>query len=436
MDFDDLHDRLPLASLPFTAIREWGKRYVDKTAFVYRLAQEPRPVIFTRPRRWGKSTLAYTLEELFLHGVAPYDGHESYFKGLAIEELWQDEGQYLVLRLDLQKLSAQCDTAAKFELKLSDAISDFCRAHELTVSEGDCDFGTMFQALLTQLPERSFVLLVDEYDTPLTHFRNNETELRACKALMHAWFRAIAQARAKLRCVFFTGITRCPDLLDPSFLELTFDPSMAQSCGFTRAELKQSFADNLRYAAAVHADCAPETVSPAQIETLLDEMAEWFDGFCFAGTPEPVFSTWSVINFFADQSATLDGYWSSAESGGAIDFLVAALTRLDPKQLLAQLKAQDFVLDAEHLLQTSFINPDSHPYGLLQQMGYLTLRQPVTAGAELHLTWPNHEIGMALAELVAQCLQVQQCKPLFLKRAAATLQRLNPYIRMERSYYQ
>ncbi len=418
MDFDNLSDRLSLASHPFDAIRELGMVYVDKTAFVYRLAQESRPVIFTRPRRFGKSTLAYTLEELFLHGIAPYDGHDSYFKGLAIEELWQDEGQYLVLRFDLQKLSAQCDTAAKFELKLSDAISDFCRAHELTVSEGDCDFGTMFQALLTQLPERSFVLLVDEYDTPLTHFRNNEPELNACKALMRVWFSAIAQARAKLRCVFFTGITRSPDLLDPSFLDLTFDPSMAQSCGFSRAELQQYFADNLRYAAAVHADCTPEAVRAAQIESLLDERAEWFDGYCFAGTPEPVFSTWSVLNFFAERAATLDGYWTIAEGLGAIKLLVAALTRLDPK----------------HLLATSFINPDSHPYGLLQQLGYLTLRQPVTAGAEVHLTWPNREIGMALADLVAQCFWAQQCQPQFLKRAAATLQRLNPYISMERRY--
>ena len=416
MEFRALRRKLPLASLPFHAIREYGKGYVDKTAFVYRLAQESRPVIFTRPRRFGKSTLAYTLEELFLHGVAPYDGHDSYFKGLAIEKLWQDEGQYLVLRLDLHELHSDCAHVSEFELQLTKALQRFCRTHELTVPEGD--FGATFQALLTQLTERSLVLLVDEYDAPLTRFRNNEPELNACKALMRVWFSAIAQARAKLRCVFFTGITRCPDLLDPSFLDLTFDPSMAQSCGFSRAELQQYFADNLRYAAAVHADCTPEAVSAAQIDALLDEMAEWFDGYCFAGTPEPVFSTWSVLNFFAERAATLDGYWTIAEGLGAIKLLVAALTRLDPK----------------HLLATSFINPDSHPYGLLQQLGYLTLRQPVTAGAEVHLTWPNREIGMALADLVAQCFWAQQCQPQFLKRAAATLQRLNPYISMERRY--
>ena len=168
----------------------------------------------------------------------------------------------------------------------------------------------------------------------------------------------------------------------------------------------------------MHADCTPEAVRAAQIESLLDDRAEWFDGYCFAGTPEPVFSTWSVLNFFAERTATLDGYWTIAEGLGAIKLLVAALTRLDPK----------------HLLATSFINPDSHPYGLLQQLGYLTLRQPVTAGAEVHLTWPNREIGEALANMVAQCFWSQQCQPQFLKRAAATLQRLNPYISMERRY--
>lgn len=50
-----------------------------------------------------------------------------------------------------------------------------------------------------------------------------------------------------------------------------------------RAELKQYFAENMLYAAAVHAGCSPEEVSSAQIEALLDELAEWYEGYSFAG---------------------------------------------------------------------------------------------------------------------------------------------------------
>ena len=104
-DFDDLKDRLPLGQADFVQLRAADHIYVDKTEYVYRLARSRSPQVLTRPRRFGKSTLMSALEELFLHGVKPYDGHDSYFKGLAVEELWQDTGRYYVLHLDFYNLN-------------------------------------------------------------------------------------------------------------------------------------------------------------------------------------------------------------------------------------------------------------------------------------------------------------------------------------------
>ena len=95
MDFAALDDKLPTAMAYFTELRKDGSVYVDKTAFVQKIAGNRKPKILTRPRRFGKSTLMSTIKELFLHGVKPYDGHDSYFKGLAIEKLWHDDGSYL-----------------------------------------------------------------------------------------------------------------------------------------------------------------------------------------------------------------------------------------------------------------------------------------------------------------------------------------------------
>ena len=76
MDFDDLESRLPTAMASFAELRKDGSVYVDKTAFVQKIAGTRKPKILTRPRRFGKSTLLSTIEELFLHGVKPYDGHD------------------------------------------------------------------------------------------------------------------------------------------------------------------------------------------------------------------------------------------------------------------------------------------------------------------------------------------------------------------------
>lgn len=94
LDADFLNCRLPEGQ-SFTTIVKHKQIYVDKTDLIYKLALDRKPILLTRPRRFGKSTIVSTLEELFTHGVKPYvdaDGNlkESYFKGLAIEKLWKE----------------------------------------------------------------------------------------------------------------------------------------------------------------------------------------------------------------------------------------------------------------------------------------------------------------------------------------------------------
>lgn len=79
-----LLNRLPTANQSFADLRKSGAVYVDKTDYVYALASSSKPWVLTRPRRFGKSTLLSTIAELFRHGVKPYDGHDSYLKGLLL----------------------------------------------------------------------------------------------------------------------------------------------------------------------------------------------------------------------------------------------------------------------------------------------------------------------------------------------------------------
>ena len=136
----------------------------DVIPFVYKLARDSQPRILIRPRRFGKSTLLSTLEELFLHGVKPYDGHDSCFKGLAIEKTWQEEGHYLVLHLDLYCINSCCSRVEQFHRKLIYEIASFCKEHQLPVRKDAQDFTQVFGDMLRQLPPSSLVLLVDEYD--------------------------------------------------------------------------------------------------------------------------------------------------------------------------------------------------------------------------------------------------------------------------------
>ena len=404
MDFDALRNKLPIANQSFLGLRQAGHIYVDKTDFVYKLANMTIPQILTRPRRFGKSTLLTTLEELFRHGVKPYDGHDSYFKGLAIEQLWQDDGQYLVLHLDFHELNSDCDTIAEFEQSLMEEITDFCKGNKITIPDKS-SFRKRLKALLEQLPYQSLVLLIDEFDAPLLYHYDNEQELHACKLLMRGLFSTIKRNPDKFRCVFFTGITRFQDLdigtAGNSFTDVSLDKGFAACCGYTRAELKQYFAQHLRYAVAIRARCAPEAVSDKQIENLLGKMSSWYDGYSFNGAQQnKVFSTWSVLRFLSNEEAVLDAYWSDEEGSGLPQVLKLALDRIELEPLIAQLSQGEIVIGGREFRQSSLINPKANPYSLLFQTGYLTLSKPFRSTGKAHLVCPNREIKWAFTNLL------------------------------------
>ena len=432
MDFDDLESRLPTAMASFAELRRSGSVYVDKTAFVQKIAGSRKPQILTRPRRFGKSTLQSTIKELFLHGVKPYDGHDSYFKGLAIEKLWHDDGSYLVLHLDFYNLSSG-RTVTIFSDELMKAIASFCRANELAEPDQSSDFGACFNSMLEQLAFNSLVLLIDEFDAPLLRHYNQEQELARCKDLMDQLFSAVKTQADKCRCVFFTGITRFQDLglgtAGNNFTDISYDEEFATCCGYTHDELKQYFAQHLRYAAALSNGCAMEAVSDAQVESLLKDMSDWYDGYSFDGTKQhEVFSTWSVLRFFANAKATLRPYWVTEEGSGLPQLLKISLDRIDLEPLMAKIIKGEVLIGGQEFLCSSLINPQANPYSLLFQAGYLTFKEPYDPSDNVHLACPNQEIIWGLTNLLVRHflnLEVDLCTNTSSRKARAALSSLD-----------
>ena len=412
-DFDELTDRLPISCQSFAELRSSGAVYVDKTGFVYKLALDNQPRILTRPRRFGKSTLLSTVEEVFLHGLEPCDGHDSYFKGLSIEKTWKDHGNYPVLHLDFYGLNLQCPDFETFERKVNAALDEFAEAQGLKITTSFQDFSAHFEALLKQLPDYSLVLLVDEFDSPLVHRLREPEELQKASAFMQGLFGMVKQYTGKFRCVFFTGITRFQDLdlgtAGNNFTDISMAPSFAACCGYTREELKVCFYDHLRYSAAVRLGIKDEEVTEEDIESLLDEMSSWYDGYSFDGKPgSHVFSTWSVLRFFADEEVRLTPYWSREEGLGLPRLLKLYLDRLDLQKLLMETAAGAFRINEEQFLESSLVNPEANPYSLLFQTGYLTLKEPYSSSDSVFLVCPNTEISMAFANLVGRRLFIKE----------------------------
>jgi len=75
--------KLPIGIQDFKKLRKDNCLYVDKTQFVYQLAQTSSPYFLGRPRRFGKSLFLSTLKAYF-------EGEKELFDGLKIAELEKD----------------------------------------------------------------------------------------------------------------------------------------------------------------------------------------------------------------------------------------------------------------------------------------------------------------------------------------------------------
>jgi hypothetical protein len=83
--------KLPIGVQTFRKIRDGNHYYVDKTPFILDLIEEGSYYFLSRPRRFGKSLLVDTIQNLF-------EGSRDLFVGLAAENRWDWSVSHPVLK--------------------------------------------------------------------------------------------------------------------------------------------------------------------------------------------------------------------------------------------------------------------------------------------------------------------------------------------------
>ena len=373
--------------------------YVDKTEYIPKLVKLKR-VFISRPRRFGKSLTLDTIATLFETGVEPY------FKGTWIYDKWT-EPTYPVLRLnflDLDKYSLE-----HFKQKLNAIISSFARDINVKNYEEKVEPEDTIYFLLDELrkEKRQIVILIDEYDCQMTANINNETLYKQFQEKIKSFYATIKN-KWPIKFLGITGVTRLKDVeifsIGSDIRDITNASAYSQMIGFTRDEIKRYYIDYLKLAASCENKCRVEEVTDAQIESMLDMMAQNYDGYCFDEDYEKkVFSTWSVNTFFQTmiekKKVQFGEYWY--DNGGLPSILVNYLKT-------HELNAFEY-LNKENTVSipvNDFFNPTAlttiNQNVLMCQTGYLTLRSALTSGdLTVDLGIPNGEIYKALNRLLA-----------------------------------
>ena len=390
--------KLPLGATSFTELRKSGRIYVDKTELIFSLTRNiSTPIFLSRPRRFGKSLLVSTFESLFKYGIRN-------FKGLAIEELWQEKRCYNVVHLDFSIYADK--NALDFKQGLtSELVNAFSDLGEFPVRDesGEYFFPEEILSRVADIAEgKSIVLLIDEYDAPITHHFNDPEERHKIESIHGSFFAAIKRFEGIFRFVFITGITRVSNVslfsVFNTLQDITLDDEYATLTGITEEELHRYFDPYVQNAASVLAMDAGN---------VYEKLKNSYDGFMFAlDAKQSVYNPWSLLSFLTKPSKGFQNYWYQS-SGGTPTLLVNYLKTQKNLDLFAKIGKGEHVIEISRLTAKS--EAGQIPMDLLLlQTGYFTLRHGSSIYAKLVL--PNDEVSDFV---IALLLDIQNLKVSF-----------------------
>ena len=389
--------------------------YVDKTAIINQFASKKGPFFISRPRRFGKSTLINTLHELFSHGLEK-------FKGLKIEPLWKDK-TYKVLHLDFSSYNFLS------EINFNDYFYEDLKQEFLSIGlkVNDSTLDTKIPALLfdnvlkNNPSDQKIVLLIDEYDTPLSAVLNNEKEFIARRDILYSFYSKLKQYQGRFRFIFITGVTYYSHTSIFSafnhLTDLTLDSDYGALLGYTSDELESFFSEYI--------DNAVETLNrkfPTERythEKVVEELKRNYDGYSFdEDCMHHVYNPWSILNFLKSPHRGFISYWVS--SGGStptflVNYLKQGLKKYNSNELQSLLGIDSTVNKDTDSLYPSIENISNIDlFAILYQAGYFCIKTAEDGYFKVGI--PNLEVKKAYSNLLLnQLTRTQDTKLRFIE---------------------
>jgi len=361
---------LPIGIQTFRKIVEGGYLYVDKTRWIYDLIRNPSGVYFlARPRRFGKSLLISTLEEIF-------HGNRELFTGLWVYDQPYDWQSFPVLHIDFSLY--QADNANHLKLVLADMLGELGERAGILLPPGD--YLKRFRELIWRMAgDRRMVILIDEYDKPLLDHIDDLAEAQRVREVLRGFYTVIKGMDAHIRFVLLTGISKFSKVGVFSGLnnleDISFSTRFAAILGITEGELLENWADYLVQMAG------QEQTSVAD---LIANIRHWYNGFCFAAECQSVYNPFSLLLLMSQRR--FSSFWFET---GTPTFLIKLIEQrgYDVREL-DNLELNELAFSAYELDDLSVVP-------LLYQTGYLTIKHYDPASRLYRLGYPNFEVEHA-----------------------------------------
>jgi hypothetical protein len=369
---------LPIGISDYKKLREGGYIYVDKTEYIYKLIKEGGGYYFlSRPRRFGKSLLLSTIEYLFKGERELFKGLYIYSynignKSLVIEDKWNWEEKYPVVRIDFAK-----DIKNKEDLKekMYQELRKNYMWNKLEMPKEIRDESILLEELIMKVSEKEkkqVVVLVDEYDKPILDVIEDKKEAQEVRRELKAFYSVLKGLDRYIRFVLITGVSKFSKVSLFSGLnqlkDISLDERYGNICGYTQEELESYFKEYL------------EGLS-------LEEIREWYNGYSFLG--EKLYNPFDILLYL--DSKNFDSYWYKT---GTPSFLIKLI-----KEKEYDISELENKIVKRNILE-KFDIEEIRIEALMFQTGYLTIKEVYNKeyGQEYKLGFPNKEVRISFNE--------------------------------------
>lgn len=356
--------KYPIGLQSFRKIREGGFLYVDKTALINELVTSGNYYFLSRPRRFGKSLLVDTIEELF-------SGNKDLFDGLWIENHWNWEKKNPVIHISFSDIGVNT-------MGLTAAIYNALEiaAQKLNIHLTAKTYDQQFRELIEKAAMNGkVVILIDEYDKPIIDYLDDLPRADEHRNIMSNLYSVLKGADAYIRFLLITGVSRFSKVSIFSDLnnlnDITLSTRFGAIAGITQVELESNF---------------KQEITSLQVDrpNILSDIKNWYNGYSWDARTK-VYNPFSLLNFMAEPR--FRNYWFATGS---------------PTFLIKGIKAnRDY--DFEGVRSNENKLGDFDPANMLSipllfQTGYLTIKDYDDTTRNYTLGYPNLEVKDSLLD--------------------------------------
>ncbi len=440
---------MPEGVSDFKDIRKTGCYYIDKTASISTLVRDgARSMLFTRPRRFGKTTFQQTLRAFF----DIREDNRDIFEGLAIMddkeavEGWMNK--YPVIHLSFKGVDGDSFNVA-FDA-LVDAVYPIFQGYRFIQPEAEEEANRfkeickgrisesemrrslfLLAKLLYEYYGKRVIILIDEYDVPLDKAEKNgyyDQMLDVIRAMLLSVLKDCPYTEKGILtgCLRLSKESLFTGLNNLSVYSITGD-EYASTFGFTEDEVAKLLDD-------------------AGLSDKADIIKAWYDGYVIADFR--LYTPWDVVSYvkrlLTNRNATPQNFWANSSGNEAVKRLID-MTDVDIEEDYSTLISGGVVRKRiiETLTYRNLYSSPDNIWSLLFMSGYLTLAGPYQPNGETELRIPNEEIRCLFATCVDEWFSdyviKSDRKPLFdaiWKRDASSLASIiSTYLRQTISYH-